>query len=260
MNDNFLYESRPGLRNGFADELYAKISNDKSVFARFRHFSDTATQKLRLGTAIALGIVVIVACAHILLEPRNVQVGTIWVQEGDDTLLIPKGWGWSPSTEATALSSPPVLIPIDEAVELLPYRLKIPVWTPDDFSLSSDVVWPPTFPVWTLSLNWSDSQNNYINLFVHQGEGGEIRVPRGAWKEVSVNGLPAVLVRGNFPWRQMPPPESPEWETGVELTWDKNAGIRLIWNQGGARYQLEIHGDYLDEDDLIRMAESMRTW
>jgi hypothetical protein len=138
--------------------------------------------------------------------------------------------------------------------------LKIPVWTPDDFSLSSDVVWPPTFPVWTLSLNWSDSQNNYINLFVHQGEGGEIRVPRGAWKEVSVNGLPAVLVRGNFPWRQMPPPESPEWETGVELTWDKNAGIRLIWNQGGARYQLEIHGDYLDEDDLIRMAESMRTW
>lgn len=263
MNDEFLYQARPELRSEFADELYARISKDRNVGLRFwRSAGLKQMSALRLGIAIVVGLVIFVACVQQLLEPRNVQVGTMWVQEGGDTVLVPKGWGGSIVQGEPVLSSPPEQISIDEAIKMVPYIMKVPEWSPEGFSLLQDTVRPPIYPLWVITLTWSNSQNDQIMLFAFYGQGGEIsiQVPRGMWKEVSVNGLPAVLVRGDFPYSQLPPPDSPEWETGFERTWDKNAGLRLDWNQGGARFSLRTFGNYLDEGDLIRMAESMRTW
>lgn len=214
---------------------------------------------LRLGTAIVVGLVIFVACVQQLFEPRNVQVGKIWVQEGDTTIPI-VSWGeYGDGQEEPVLSSPPDPITADEAIGMVPYKMKLPEWTPEGFSLLQDTVRPPNFPTWDILLYWSNSQNEQIELFSTEMQLA-IHVPRGMWEEVSVNGLPAVLVRGEFPYSQMPPPDSPEWETGFELTWDKNAGHQLTWTQGGAWFRLQTFGQYLDKEDLIRMAESMRTW
>lgn len=263
MNDEFLYQARPKLRQEFADELYARLSGEKNTVTRFwRSVSLNPNRALRLGSAIVIGLVIIVACARQLLEPRNIQVGTIWVQEGDDTIPIPKGWGVDISPEEPVLLSPPDTIPIDQAIGMLPYELKVPVWTPEGYLLAQNNVLPPLSPSWMMTLSWANTnnQNEQILLFVRYGLAGEIRVPKGMWKEVSLDGLPAVLIRGGFPYSKLPPPNSLDWETGVELTWDKNTGLRLEWDQDGARFSLQTSGDYLDEDDLIRMAESMRTW
>lgn len=263
MNDEFLYQARPALRDGFAEELYARISADKNIITRLRRSVKLNPRRaLRFGTAVVIGLVILIACAQQLLEPRNVQVGTMWVQEGDDTVPVVTWSNYSNAQDEPVLSgSPPTPISIDEAIELLPYKMKIPEWIPEGYSLSQDVVGAPLSPSWLFYLMWSNDQNEQIDLLVHHGQGGEIRVPRGMWEEVSLNGLPAVLVRGDFPWRQLPPPDSPEWDKGyVEQTWDKNAGLKLIWNQGGARYWIQTFGDYLNEYDIIRMAESMRTW
>lgn len=257
MNDKFLYEARPGLRKEFADELYARISNDESIFTRFLDFSNLAQKKLKLGIAIMIGVVIIVACTRLLLEPRNVQVGTIWVQEGSATRTVKYHFQ---EQDEPVLSSPGKTIPIDDAIAMLPFKMKIPEWTPDEFSLAEDTILPPVPPAWNVTLTWINSQNNQIMLFVGDGQVGELHVPRGMWKEIRVNGLPAVLVRGNFPLSQLPPPDSPKWEKGFEWKWDKNAGLNLVWSQEGALFSLQTFGNYLDKDDLIRMAESMRTW
>lgn len=258
MNDEFLYQEPPPLRGEFVDKLYVKISNDGNGWAQFLHSMLLNPKRWRVAATFTIGLIIIVACARLLLEPRNVQVGTMWVQEGGDTISVPKMWGGI-GEEEPVLSSPPMPITADEAIGMVPYKMKVPEWTPEGFSLLQDTVRPPNFPTWDIWLYWSNSQNEQIELFATEMQLA-IHVPRGMWEEVSVNGLPAVLVRGDFPWRQLPPPDSPEWNTGFELTWDKNAGYQLTWTQEGAWFRLRTFGQYLDKEDLIRMAESMRTW
>lgn len=257
MNDEFLYQARPELRSGFADELYTKISENRRVIPRLRHSAVLNQKGVRMGAVILIGLIFFVACARQLLEPRNIQVGTMWVQEGSTKQVVRMQFL---EQNGEALSLPPNAIPINDALEMLPYKMKVPEWYPEGFSLSQDTVRPPIYPLWVITLTWSNRQNDQIVLHAFGVSEGEIRVPRGMWEEVRVNGLPAILIRGDFTYNELPPPDTLERGEEVELTWDKNAGIQLIWNQGGARFILQALGNFLDENELLRMAESMRTW
>jgi hypothetical protein len=70
------------------------------------------------------------------------------------------------------------------------------------------------------------------------------------YKEVQINGQPAILVYGHLA------PSSAE-NPQVQRKWDKTLGFQLTWKVRGGIYTLETWGQYVAEGDLIRMAESM---
>lgn len=99
---------------------------------------------------------------------------------------------------------------------------------------------------------WSNDAGETIRLFGVPEEGGaRPYAPPGMYKEVQINGQPAILVYGRLA------PTSAE-NPQVQRKWDKTLGYQLTWKVRGAIYTLETFGQYVTEQDLIRMAESMK--
>ena len=100
---------------------------------------------------------------------------------------------------------------------------------------------------------WRNQAQETIRLFVVPTVGGaHPYAPAGMYKEVRINGQPAVLVYGRFAPN---PPDNPQ----LERKWDTSLGLQLSWNIEESVYTLETLGPYVSEEDLIRMAESMKT-
>jgi len=252
MRDEFLYAAAPAVRERFADELYESLSRRRRTFAGLPIWIGFNRKTTIYALSAVLVAVLAVACARELFKQRYVQVGDIWVLEvAPQTVQRMEFFG----RPANALSLPPRPIPVAEAVEMLPYEFHLPEWVPQGYSLVEDEVTPPIAPMWMINLNWAKERGEVIFLWIHEGD-AEIRVPPDMWKETRVNGAAAVLIRGRFPFFPHPTPGA-AGPVEREVRWDEDAGLTLEWEQGGFRFQLMTFGDYLAEEDLIRMAESM---
>jgi hypothetical protein len=78
----------------------------------------------------------------------------------------------------------------------------------------------------------------------------------GSFKETKVNGLPGLLVQGD--WDDPPANfwvQAEKTQVSVELEWDKNKAIQLYWTDGEWFYHLIAPSD-VSSQDLVRMAES----
>jgi hypothetical protein len=131
--------------------------------------------------------------------------------------------------------------------------LKIPTFSPEGFALQKDFPQPQFFVRY--SINWFGPGDEGVGMWVFNKDawptGREIRVLRGKWEEVSVNGKPAVLVDGQCSGVLQPvPPYGP-----IEATWALGFK-RLNWSESGVFY--ELFTESVDIEDLIRMAESAR--
>lgn len=127
----------------------------------------------------------------------------------------------------------------------------IPDWIPEGFSASE-------IPVQMISYEetigmWRNEAQEKIRLFVVSRHGGmHPYAPAGMHKEVQVNGEPAILICGRFA------PTSPD-RPSTSRQWDETLGYQLSWSLEDAVYTLETFGPYISAEDLIRMAESMKT-
>jgi hypothetical protein len=247
MNDDFIYKALPKVPKDFAQSLYARISANSRRSAR-SGMRPVARIPRRLQVAIlVLGVFLLVAWSQVRLWIRYVPIGDLWIvefshltQPAADVQSIP-----TPRPFSTEIIDGNVVIILPGPDYLSPG------WIPEEFSATQ--IPGPGYSYEDSIGMWSNDNQETIRLFaVPKAGGARPYAPPGMYKEVRVNDQPAILVFGRLAPN---PPENPQ----AQRKWDKSLGLQLSWGLGDVIYTLETLGPYTTEDDLIRMAESMKT-
>ena len=245
MNDDFIYQALPKVPKDFAQSLYVKISVNTHPQSRIH--SRIRNPGWVQVAIIVLGLLLLVAWSQIRLWVRYVPIGDLWLVE------------LSHPTQSTTGQQPlvgpiptpqqhPTLIIDGEVYYLWTVGYLSPDWIPDEFSA---IKIPAEMSSHREVIGmWGNSAQETIRLFgVPQAGGMHPYAPEGMYEEVRVNGEPAILIHGRLALKK--PGEN-------SRKWDETLGLQLSWAIDEAVYTLETFGPYLSEQDLIRMAESMK--
>ncbi len=250
MKDDFLAQFREQPRRDFANTLYGRISQPKP---------SRLAGKLTFRNAVLalIVLVLIVACVRAVTAPRWVKIGDIWVdvqRHYENEFFVIGNVGYLPYSHQVEQQAY-TLSDVEETVDA-----KVPAWAPDDFKFDR-VVWLDDR---SASLIWKNQKDDSIRLVIGSRKWLEVglyeRIASGAtwpvapgnFKEIQVNGRPAVLVRGD--WAR---PASGLVEADERLEWDKKAAIQLYWVEGEWLYHL-FASPSIAAEDLTRMAESAK--
>ncbi len=285
QEDRFLYDSRPPVRQVFADGLYRSLSR------RYPNESVNQTEEMPIERSIqrffTWKYAVLALCAVAILigtlsEPVRAKAlevikmiagfkveeqsespfkglageGEISATETVNAVLPLQAETPLPtptSPEVTVYSIPTV--PVIEALNNPPFSFGLPVWVPEGFELDANVGIANSGD-W-VSLVWEHPDGREIQMLVEREYAGYI-LPAGedSSEEIEINGEPALLVRGF-------------WD--AEHQWDSQRQIMIGWVQGERFYRLTysnrlpatkslmpIEGDLEPIlAELIRMAESI---
>jgi hypothetical protein len=201
---------------------------------------------------IVLGLLLLVAWSQIRLWIRYIPIGDLWLIEFSLT---------QPATDvqmSEKLPTPgqlPTVIMNDGTDSILVYTYPIivylsPDWIPEGFSATQ--IPGPGYSYEESVGMWSNDAGETIRLFfVPQTGRARPYAPPGMYKEVQINGQPAILVYGRLAPN---PAEQPQ----LQRKWDKTLGLQLTWKVKGSIYTLETLSQYVSEEDLMQMAESMK--
>jgi hypothetical protein len=257
MNTSEFSRFKKDLDPEFANQLYERITNDKSMIDHFKAIVREPSSLLQAGLLLVVAIVIVAACARQLFEPRNVQIGGLWVHEMSESaycepvdVVYPNYTPSSPlPTPQSQSPSTVAMISLQELRERLDFKFEIPVWAPEGFELVQEVYPPASFshrPIF--SIGWRHPGNRGIFLMLRRTSdwpsGREVPAAFGSWEEVTVQGDPAVLVRpvcADYP------------------TWPRVLGgdrLSLHWSRNGVEYSL--YSNDIDREAMLRMAESAR--
>lgn len=238
MNDDFIYKALPKVRKDFAESLYLRISNSTHrSFWPGIYSMRRIPHRLQVAM-IVLGVLILVAWSQIRLWIRYVPIGDLWLIEF--SLTQP---GLDIQTVEPIHSGPPSSFGPDEGY-------LVPDWIPAGFA-------PTQIPGAGYSYEnsigmWSNDAEETIRLFaVPKAGGARPYAPPGMYKEVKVNGQPAILIYGRLAPNSSANPQA-------QRKWDKTLGLQLSWSLGEGVFTLETLGLYVTEEDLIQMAESMK--
>lgn len=248
MNDDFISRALPSVNKDFAESLYAKISSNAQPKPQPRlNFMRRIPRRLQIALII-LGVVVLVAWSQIRLWIRYVPVGDFWLVEFS---LTQPGLDVQTVESIPTLSQPPTEIIDGETVMIVPGPdYVVPEWIPEGFSPTR--VPGPGYSYEDSLGMWNNNSEETIRLFVVPKTGGaRPYAPPGMYKEVEVNGQPAILIYGRLA------PNSEE-NPQAQRKWDRTLGLQLSWSLGESIFTLETLGPYVTEEDLIRMAESLK--
>lgn len=244
MKDDFIYRALPEVRKEFAQSLYARIRGRPS-----RSGMRLMIKSHRiLQFAIILGVLLLVAWSQVRFWIRYVTIGDLWLVEFRSTQ--PTTGIQTVDPVPTPGQLPTAIIDGEVVIILSGIDYLSPGWIPDGFSATT--VPGPGYSYETSIGMWSNEAQETIRLFVVPRTGGaRPYAPPGMYKGVRVNGQPAILVYGRLAPN---PPENPQ----AQRKWDETLGLQLTWGVGDAIFTLETLGLYVTEEDLIRMAESMK--
>lgn len=247
MNDDFIYKALPDVRKDFAESLYATISAP-SLAAQQKRTLRIGNLRWSQAAMIVLGLLLLVAWSQIRLWIRYVPIGDLWLVEFNLTQPVNNIRTVEPIPTPGQLAT---AIIDGQIVMLLPgFQYLSPDWIPDGFSATT--IPGPGYSYEDSIGMWSNDVGETIRLFVVPETGGaRPYAPAGMYKEVQINGEPAILVYGRLA------PNSAE-NPQAQRKWDKTLGLQLTWKIKGGIYTLETLGPYVSEDDLIRMAESLK--
>jgi hypothetical protein len=254
MNDDFIYKALPKVPKEFMQALYAKISTGAPGALWRERFALLGGLRWSQAAIIILGVLLLIAWSQIRFWIRYVPVGELWLVEFNQSTQRAQGDQPAVPFVPTPLPTPrifdPTLMSTAEMEEFLQefgrLVLYFPSWIPEGFQ----AVEPPREMIsWEDTIGiWSNNAQEKIRLF-YAARAGSMRpyAPSGMWKEIRVNGEPAILIYGRL--ALMKPGEKTR-------KWDETLGLQLHWGIGKYVYALETYGRYVSEQDLIRMAES----
>lgn len=251
MNDDFIYKALPNVRKGFAESLYARISAQSPIITGHKRSPRLKNLRWSHAALIMLVLLLLVAWSQIRLWIRYVPIGDLWLVEFSITQPA------SDIQTTESIPTPgqlPTAIINDGTQSITVYMLRFdylaPDWIPEGFSATT--IPGPGYSYEESIGMWSNDTGETIRLFVVPTEGGaRPYAPPGMYKEVQLNGQPAILVYGRLA------PNSPE-HPQAQRKWDETLGLQLTWSIDDGIYTLESLGSYVTEQDLIRMAESMK--
>jgi hypothetical protein len=140
------------------------------------------------------------------------------------------------------VTEPPAeALPLAEAQTLLPFEFNLPGWLPEGFVLQDTVeaVLPTDdWPYGDITVTWLNADD--VALTLRAATTPEVDrefVGAGETERVTVNGQPATLTR-----------------LGLKAA---PRQLALAWEAEGVRYELEVSGEALTADELLRVAESI---
>lgn len=272
MSDRFLYQARPPVRREFAEALYARI-NWEPVRNRIG-FRDLAAQLRRPKVLVPFLLVLafFAACAQKILTTNfhaAAEVAGITIYETNYLLMEPPGIDPEDLAQGSTedfeefrdfLDSLP---PFEETLAQLSFTPQFPTWMPPGYALEPNTSFVQPFVDHCLQSNYwhQTSQTDTIFLMACEDPGfrGDVKVAPDKWEAIMLNGIPALLIRGNWDWIPVswPVPTPEPGERYVKVFWDDKAGYTLEWNYDGVSYRLEIYTEGFSEEDFIRIAESM---
>lgn len=267
MNDEFLLRFRRMPRPEFADALYKRISQKPQP-----RFIIPLLQKLtfRNATAMVAFMLLVAACASYIFYERPYRlVGGIWLTVQNEKT---RTFFTEPALDGVYTGPMEFECPhtVEEAREILRFEFLVPTRAPEGFTFT-DTVCGVRLTSEFINLSWKGSDESLsIALMIRNLKWRDhiINVDRiiqaalwggvvtGSYKEVQVNGQPAVLIRGDWSQPEIVAELSDgrlEWES----KWDKNLAIQLAWVDGEILYHLRTSSD-VSVEDLIKMAESAR--
>ena len=238
MNDDFIYKALPKVRKDFAQSLYARISTATHADVQSGTYRLRRLPRRLQVAMILLGVLILVAWSQMRLWIRYVPIGDLWLIEFSLTQPGPDVQTFEPIDPG-----PPSYFGPDEGY-------MVPDWIPQGFSPTQV---PGSGYSWENSIGmWSNNIEETIRLFVVPKSGGaRPYAPPGMYKEVKVNGQPAILIYGRLAPNL---PANPQ----AQRKWDRTLGLQLSWSFSEGIFTLETLGSYVTEEGLIRMAESMK--
>jgi hypothetical protein len=220
--------------------------------------------------ALVLAILVlIVACVRAFITPRWEKIDIYWVYVTRQHLLTNSPSDFTPGGQESPLYTLP------DVKNALGSEVKMPTWLPDGYKFDS-VLWLDSVSkfatIWWMGPQAyrypAFSEHGGIKLFVQSllrldsnlrntiVTGWIQEVAPGSFKETMVNGLPALMVQGD--WEDPPTSfwaEAENQKVSIELEWSKTKAIQLYWTDGEWFYHLIAPSD-VSSQDLVRMAES----
>jgi hypothetical protein len=287
MNDQFLYDARPGVRNEFSRDLYSRLGTERTLLQRLQ-----VSLRTPVGFGIAvLGLLLIAAAAWQMLFTNahfETEINGITINEMNYRIIEPQMFeGMERNAEALSEPGPPLQpVNIHEVIESLPYSFNMPSDLPQEVTLWEEYADHPSLWVDWLHLEWFNGLDGpSLGLQVHQTgqttqtSAGVINrtmeqldVAPGTWEQIEIDGVAAILVRGEFQSPFNNYEEAQDWaqsgETWRPAFWNREAGLRLVWIYDGIYYELSTpawtgfsmfrrNAVMFSEADLIRVAESM---
>lgn len=269
MNDEFMIQFLEKPRPEFAEALYERISQQpQSYFARLMG------QRLTLrNAAIVFALLFLAAaCVYAVTDRGWRKVGGIWV-DVERTYTFDFGTPSQTSEGQNVQSVEPKCLTVEEAKKILRFEIHVPTWAPEGFTFENKICgidelsdfaglyWKGPekdsgIQIMASNLRWFDvSMQKYKVGPPSLG----LPVAPGSYKEVQVNGQPAVLVRGDWDGSRMvsvaPPDPKLDTNQQVDAKWNKNLALQLFWVEGETMYSLYTPAK-VSVEDLIRMAES----
>jgi hypothetical protein len=240
MDDKFLYQNRPPVRQGFSERLYAHISSVTSQ-------KKVSTKAFAFALRFALASLFVFVLLFIFSEP--VRAGVLnWIKyiagyevhEMDSLSEI-----MGPNAPSYFLRRNSLVY----ALKDLPFEFAIPAYTPDGYVLVDKLEFDDT----SVYLSWINQNDERIFMIVSQASAefgpGTIIGPNSA-EEIHINGRPAMLVHGSYDLHN-------EWDPNF-----KRLSIYLI--KDGLSYMISnsphspnTTGMEDFEKELVRMASSI---
>lgn len=239
--DEFLRGLRQAPRPEFTEALFERISQPRGG-SMLDYFHSNAIRSLGK-YAVALGL----AVAILGIASPDVRAGvaqTISKIGGYTFVVSDRGWDSAPHPASAQQPPQAGRVGLAEARSRVPYSFVLPTWLPNGVALKEDA----TEVAGTSAIVYFVAADPDVSAFVwrtYQGQGGTGLVGNGATETVTVNGVPALLIRGIWDGR-----------TGE---WSRPHLVTLRWSQSDVSY--EVHANIntgISVEDLIRIAESAR--
>lgn len=250
MDDKFLYQNQPVVRQEFAENLYRRISNQKGTIMKT---SFSFAWKVAIAVMFLLGLTLTFsgsARAAVMDWIKNIAGFNV-----AETRVSPlQNLGENEPVATTIVQVTPTVFPVatqsvPETLANMPFAFSLPAYVPEGYKLSDDVGIANS-KAW-VALRWEKADGSEIQMLVQQEYTG-FNIPAGvdSAEEIQVNGQKALLIRG---W----------WDENH--VWDKTKKVLQVhWIKEQRYYMLEFWNMPTDSDletlrqTLVKMAESVK--
>lgn len=229
MDDKFLYQNRPSVRQNFSESLYKRLSRKTPK-------SHSVNRAFKFGLRFALASLLLFVVLFTFSKPVQAIVIN-WVKEV-------AGFGVREDNDLPGLNDA-VTIPSDfkgtlaEASKNLPFDFSIPTYMPDGYLFYDEV--DISKEAQSIFMMWINSNREEIILLVKTNSGQGIVAGIEAAEEIMINGQPVALVHGGYD-------ATGKWDPTKKDT-------HLYWHRDGLIYIL--FSGSVDEEELIKIAQSI---